>query len=167
MLNHWLQGLSVSIFFVPSALTVRRTIHRLGSTHFSRVRCLTICFAQPFLSVISLYYTVGNQQGSRGRSFHASKEVGTETSLECSIMNSYKGCSQATAIRRLLTQDKEFHSPVGSTGQGVALCPNSNATLVQILQLLLGPLISHLYPVKPFYRKWRRQLLCHKVISRI
>lgn len=36
-------------------------------------------------------------------------------------MNSYKGCSQATAIRRLLTQDKEFHSSVGSTGQGVAV----------------------------------------------
>lgn len=52
---------------------------------------------------------------------NASKEVGTETTLECSIMNSYKGCSQATAISRLLTRDKEFHLSVGSTGQGEAV----------------------------------------------
>lgn len=49
-------------------------------------------------------------------------------------MNSYKGCSQATAIRRLLTRDKEFHFAVGSTGQGVAVWssqpvyPRSNPT---------------------------------------
>lgn len=46
----------------------------------------------------------------------ASKEEGAEPSLECSEMNTHKGCSRATD--KLLTHDKDLQFPVGSTGQG-------------------------------------------------
>lgn len=92
-------------------------------------------------------------------SCHASKEVGTEPSLEYSRMNTHKGCSQSTAIRNLSTQDRvSLHSGQHRTGHEWLCGHQSTGTLVQVLQLSLEPLISHLCTLGSFCRKWGKQL---------